>query len=105
MANTPESTPSPGDGNPEPESSTPNGDREKNTDAASDILADFPRSHKFLKKTKRIADLVAPIVAIVAIVYGFIKFIDYDIKQILSDPDTLRKIAAQARPALIFDSN
>jgi len=105
MANTPESTPSAGDSNPNPESSGPIRDTNQHSNTTSNKHSHFPRFHAFWQRTKHVADLVGPTAFTVGVAFAVVAFIDIEIGRKLSTPEILRKIAAASRPAVIFDSN
>ena len=104
MANSPESTPSTGDSQHQPPPSDPAGLGYTGPKAAAEVHPNFAGIHGFAKRTRAIYDFAGPSVFIIGVVCAFLKFVDFDIKQSLSDPSILRKIAAEARPMLVFNA-
>ena len=104
MSNPPKSTTSTGDSHDKPEATGHGAVGDDSPEAAPNILSDFPRIHTFWKRTKQVSGLVGPTAFIIGTVIAVMAWMDFDIGRKLSDPQILRKIAAESRPSLIFDA-
>jgi hypothetical protein len=104
MSKPPKSDPAAGDSSQKQESASPVGIGDDRSEAVPQIHSDFPRIHRFWKRTKQVADFVGPTAFIIGIVFAIMAWIDFDIGRRLGDETTLRKIAAHSRPSLIFDA-
>jgi len=50
-------------------------------------------------------EVAAALVALVAAVYGFTRFIDWRVEKRMTDSEYIARVAAALRPSLIFDQN
>lgn len=85
---------------------TPNADQPADCDDDKPITdggSDFPVTHGFWKRTKRLADTIGPYVVVGGFILGLLGGADLLIEKKLSSPNVLRKIASEARPMILFE--
>lgn len=103
MPNPPEQSPSADNAQNQTSPSVPVSPTSQGSADGTEEHSGSSRLKTFTKRAKAITESLGPFVVLIGLLYGAVKWIDHEIENKLTDEATLRKIASQIRPSLIFD--